>query len=72
MPMNCLCRIAQMRISYCILYSCRQRQVDELLVWHRPDACLVLCVLHIEAIPGRRFAFLGAPRCMLCNMFCIL
>ena len=58
-----------MRISYFVLHALRQREVDELLVWHRPDACLVLCVTHTEAISGRRFAFVGAPRCMLCNMF---
>jgi len=64
---NCFCGIAQTHISYCALHALRQREVDKLLVWDRPDACLVMCVTRFEAMSGRRIASIVAPRRMLCS-----
>ena len=47
---NCFCGIAQIHNSYCGLRALRQREVDKLLVWDRPDACLVMCVTRDELL----------------------
>ena len=64
---NCFGGIAQIHISYCVVHALRQREVDKLLVWDRPGACLAMCVTRIEGMSGRRIASVVAPRRRLCS-----
>jgi len=52
---------------YCAVHALRQYQANELLLWERPDVCVLYCFTQIKAIPGS----VGSPRCMFCIMFCM-
>ena len=56
-----------MHVLYCAVHALRQYQANELLLWERPDVCVLYCFTQIEAIPGS----VGSPRCMFLTMCCM-
>ena len=51
------------------LHAFGQYQTNEVILWDRPDSCLLLCFTRVGAISAQRAASVGSPEVMFSIVF---